>query len=185
NNQQEFDVDLFRVQANAGDMIRADVDAEAFGSPLDGTLRLFDAAGIQVASSTDVGDVSDPFFEFVAKATGTYYVGVSGAFNSDYDAAVEGSGTLAVSTGAYTLQIDVGPRPGAKPVVVTLAAGEARTGVDLAASRLGSISGQMFEDLDGDGVHDANEPGLDGWRLALEHAGGLFSATVTRAIDLN
>ena len=65
---------------------------------------------------------------------------------------------MAFSTGAYTLQIDVGPRPEAKPTVITLAPGEARTGVDLASSRLGSISGRMFEDLDGDGAPDADEP---------------------------
>ena len=185
NNHRVLDVDLFRVQANAGDVIRVDVDAEAFDSPLDATLRLFDAAGIQLTASTDVGDVSDPYFEFIAKTTGTYYVGVSGHANADYDPAVEGSGNLALSTGEYTLEIDVGPRPGAQPVIITLASGEARTGVDLASSRLGSITGRMFEDLDGDGVQDANEPGLDGWRVSLQHMGGLFSVTTTRSIDLN
>src|SRR6185436_19372794 len=137
-----LDVDLFRVQANSGDMIRADLDAEAFGSALDGTLRLFDQAGNQVAASTDVGDASDPYFEFIAKTTGTYYIGVSGAFNADYDPNVAGSGRLAISTGAYTLQIDIGPKPEAKPDVITLAPAEARTGVDLASSQLGSISGR-------------------------------------------
>jgi ELWxxDGT repeat protein len=185
NNLHVLDVDLFRVQAKAGDVIRADVDAEGFGSPLDATLRLFDAAGVQVMASTDIGDASDPYFQFVVQATGTYYVGVSGAFNADYDPTVEGSGTLAVSTGAYTLQIDVGALPAAGPVAVTLASDEARGGVDLASSRLGSISGRVFEDLDGDGVHDANEPGLDGWRVTLRHGGGLFSATVSRSVDLN
>src|SRR6185436_11190390 len=89
------------------------------------------------------------------------------------------------STGQYTLEIEVGPRPGAQPVVVALASGETRTGVDLASSQLGSISGRMFEDLDGDGAPDANEPGLDGWRVLLLHAGGFFSVTTTRSIDLN
>src|SRR6185436_20737672 len=89
------------------------------------------------------------------------------------------------STGQYTLEIEVGPRPGAQPVVVTLASGETRTGVDLASSHLGSITGRMFEDIDGDGAPDGNEPGLDGWRVLLLHAGGLFSVTTTRSVDLN
>ena len=99
NNYHELDVDLFRVQVNAGDMIRVDVDAEAFDSSLDGTLRLFDAAGLQVACSTDVGDSSDPYLEVIAKATGTYYVGVSGHANADYDPAVAGSGSLGLLHG--------------------------------------------------------------------------------------
>jgi ELWxxDGT repeat protein len=185
NNHRVLDVDLFRIQASAGEVIRADVDAEAFGSTLDATLRLFDAAGVPVMANTDVGDSSDPYFEFTVNATGTYYVGVSGAFNADYNPTVEGSGNMAFSTGAYTLQIDVSRRPEARPLAVTLASGEARTGVDLASSRLGSIGGRIFEDLDGDGSHDGNEPGLDGWKVTLRHDGGLFSATVSRSIDLN
>ncbi len=37
-----------------------------------------------------------------------------------------------------------------------------------------SISGRKFEDLDGDGVKDAGEPGLVGWTIELAPAIGPF-----------
>ena len=51
--QKELDVDLFRVQVNAGDLLHVDVDAEAFGSTLDSALRIFDSNGRPVACDDD------------------------------------------------------------------------------------------------------------------------------------
>jgi YVTN family beta-propeller protein len=51
---------------------------------------------------------------------------------------------------------------------------------------LGSIEGQKFEDIDGDGVKDPGEPGLNGWVIELYDAEGNFLAsTVTADLDLN
>ncbi|HEX5222608.1 MAG TPA: hypothetical protein VFZ59_23840, partial [Verrucomicrobiae bacterium] len=47
--QKALDVDLFRVQVNAGHLLHIDVDAEAFGSTLDPQVRIFDANGHPVA----------------------------------------------------------------------------------------------------------------------------------------
>ncbi len=181
-----LDVDLFRFQLNAGDAVHIDIDAVAFGSTLDGVLRVFDASGLQVAANDDtVGDSDDPHVEFVARTSGTYYVGVSGFANGFYNPSVEGSGVLGASAGEYTLEIEVGPRPGAEPVPVRLAANEHRGGVDLASGRLGSIRGQMYEDRDGDGVQDPGEPGMDGQAVILQHDGVILNFTTTRSIDLN
>src|SRR5262249_23436551 len=76
-------------------------------------------------------------------------------------------------------------RPGAEPIAVTLGPNQQRTGVDLGNFRLGAIQGQVFDDVDGDGIHDDDEPGLDGWVAGFAHEGVLSGFTTTRSIDLN
>ena len=49
-----------------------------------------------------------------------------------------------------------------------------------------SISGQKFRDINGDGIRDEGEQGLDGWTIVLRDAEGIVLATtVTKSIDLN
>jgi len=50
---------------------------------------------------------------------------------------------------------------------VDLTTGDA-TGVDFGQFQLGSVVGQIFNDLDGDGVLDVGEPGLAGWRIFVD-----------------
>ncbi|MBI3464318.1 MAG: DUF4114 domain-containing protein, partial [Planctomycetes bacterium] len=50
----------------------------------------------------------------------------------------------------------------------------------------GSIHGQKFHDLDGDGQRDPGEPGLDGWTIQLfDGQGNLIANQVTMSMDLN
>lgn len=50
----------------------------------------------------------------------------------------------------------------------------------------GFISGQKWHDLDEDGVHDPNEPGLDGWVIeARDAAGNVIASATTLSLDLN
>lgn len=42
-----------------------------------------------------------------------------------------------------------------------------------------TISGTKFEDLDGDGARDADEPGRSGWTIELYNRGALLASTVT------
>ena len=44
---------------------------------------------------------------------------------------------------------------------------------------LGSISGMKFNDLDGDGILDAGEPGLKGWTIELTDSSGTLVTTTT------
>ncbi|MBI4457263.1 MAG: hypothetical protein HY644_15395 [Acidobacteria bacterium] len=46
-----------------------------------------------------------------------------------------------------------------------------RSGVNFGNFKLASIRGTKFEDLDGDGVRDAGEPGIGGWRIFLDDNG--------------
>jgi hypothetical protein len=105
----DSDVDLVRVEANAGDRLAIDTDGS-----LDSILRLFDDEGNQLAVSDDdaaPGDpdndpVRDSYIDFFVPEYGTYYVGVSSYNNSDYDLTVAGSGTVnRNSRGEYQLAI--------------------------------------------------------------------------------
>jgi len=103
------DVDLFRVELNAGELITIDVDASELFSPLDSVLRVFDSTGAPVMETDDLGnqqpvesddDIApgesavvqnilfvnrDSFLAFTAPANGVYYIGVSGYDNNEYD----------------------------------------------------------------------------------------------------
>lgn len=107
NVSSELDVDFYKVELDAGDRLRIDVDANVFGSPLDSVLRLFDANGNELAvADGDDSSVFDSFLGFRASDSGIYYIGVSGFSNFAYDPNSEGSGTFG-STGEYSLNISV------------------------------------------------------------------------------
>ena len=103
------DVDLYRIRLTAGQQVTIDVDARSLTptSILDSVLRLFDAAGRQLASNGDAAGSADSMLAFTASTTGTYYVGVAGAGNEAYAAKRAGSGR-AGSTGAYELTLTFG-----------------------------------------------------------------------------
>ena len=58
--------------------------------------------------------------------------------------------------------------------------------VQVIVRELASIQGQKFEDLDGDGEHDTDEQGINGWEILLFDSQGLLIAeTLTADLDLN
>jgi len=103
------DVDLFRVELNAGELIAVDIDASELLSPLDSVLRVFDSTGASVTVTDDLGnqqpvesdddiapgesvtvqnilsDNRDSFLTFIAPADDVYYIGVSAYDNNEYD----------------------------------------------------------------------------------------------------
>ncbi|MEQ9480961.1 SdrD B-like domain-containing protein [Coleofasciculus sp. F4-SAH-05] len=55
------------------------------------------------------------------------------------------------------------------PSLITIGSNTTVTGVDFGnVEEFGSISGQKFEDIDGDGVKDAGEAGLAGWTIFID-----------------
>jgi len=110
------EIDLFRVELAAGEMITIDIDASELGSPLDAVLRVFDERGAPVLLLDDVGrpqatfsddDVGpgesailwprgainrDAYLVFTAPADGVYYIGVSGFGNDRYDPRAQDAG---------------------------------------------------------------------------------------------
>jgi hypothetical protein len=95
------DVDVFRIEASAGQAIVAEVHARRLGSPLDSMLRLMDAAGKVLAWNDDhvlkqehlhldeVGRIThhaDSYLSAKLPDSGTYYVQVSDAQHHGSDA---------------------------------------------------------------------------------------------------
>ncbi|MEM9275028.1 MAG: DVUA0089 family protein [Cyanobacteria bacterium P01_F01_bin.143] len=114
----EDDVDLFAVELEEGDILLANINAEAIGSDLDAVLSIFDING-ELLTQNDDNSFEDEFGEIVteldsfaqlnAPADGTYYVGVSSFENLEYDPNVaissRGSGD---SVGFYDLVLSFG-----------------------------------------------------------------------------
>ena len=105
------DTDMYGFSASAGERIQFDIDT--FGSGLDSILRLFDDLGNQLAVNDDGFNEGgfpedsglDSFIDFTFATAGTYYVGVSGFSNFDYDANTGQGDDDNAGTGTYTLNI--------------------------------------------------------------------------------
>uniref|UniRef100_UPI00065055B9 DVUA0089 family protein n=2 Tax=Crocosphaera watsonii TaxID=263511 RepID=UPI00065055B9 len=121
------DVDFFSFELEAGQRVSLDIDTEP--SLVDGVinfrsvvypalseiiqtfdteLRLFDGDGNQLAYNNDGADIDeefsrDPFLEYTAAETGTYYLGVSQLGNRNYDpfTARSGSGWTFPEVGVF------------------------------------------------------------------------------------
>jgi hypothetical protein len=134
------DVDMYSFALNGGDTIKIDVDSfeyevEYFDVPqrLDSHLRLFDAEGNELASVNNAGAADevfsgtrDPYLEFTATETGTYFVGVSQWGNTIYDPFEAGTGSgrisplTGVNIGEYEIAFDLVPGEdgGSEPDIV-------------------------------------------------------------------
>ena len=154
------DVDMFRVELNAGDVITVDadsvlVDFEGFPSGPAPDITIFDANGERVVVGTDEDGEPifayssrdgapdeafvagrDGYLEFTASETGTYYIGASQYRNNSYDATEVGSGSGAVFS----------PRFG------VLAGGEYTLNIALNPE---GFNGEVYEAFDGTAADDA------------------------------
>ena len=76
---QPQDVDVFRIEGQAGQKLVCEVLAARYGSPLDSTLTLYSAAGRIVASNDDHDGSADSRLEVVLPETGTYFLSLADA----------------------------------------------------------------------------------------------------------
>ncbi|TWU25140.1 hypothetical protein Pla52o_14380 [Novipirellula galeiformis] len=123
------DVDFYRVEMQVGDRLIVDIDT---GNTLDTVLQVFDARGVAqlLANGSTVVDTAtapghlnpgstvanptadavnerDPFVDFTALSTGTYFVAVSGKGNESFDpASLSGRELGTGGTGDYTISIE-------------------------------------------------------------------------------
>lgn len=102
-----LDVDIFRIDMPRGGVITADINAKSLPTPstLDSYLRLFNADGTELARN-DQFDGADSFLDFFVTSGGSYYVGVSGFPNANYDPDLAGSG-VTQSKGLYDLVLTI------------------------------------------------------------------------------
>ena len=103
------DVDMFSFTVMAGQRVSFDIDDT---SGLDSYIRLFDASGVELAANDDTdgpGEVNgmDSYVEYTLTSGGTFYVGVSGFDNTNYNA-LTGSGDRNGSVGSYNLVVSPG-----------------------------------------------------------------------------
>ncbi|MCU0536763.1 MAG: pre-peptidase C-terminal domain-containing protein [Hydrococcus sp. Prado102] len=139
-----LDVDLYKIQADAGDRLRIDIDARTFGSSLDSILRVFDSAGNEIAVNDDF-DGLDSFISLNLTASDTYYIGVSGFSNFSYNPNKEGSGSSG-GTGDYSLSIAVG-----SPLTIIGTNGDDFLFGDIANDSISGLGGNDFlESFDGE-----------------------------------
>jgi serralysin len=116
NVTPELDVDLFKVQLDAGDRLVVNLDSFGGEIPLDAVLRLFDSTGNEIAfSDNDLAPGEafsfDPYLDLTAANTGTFYVGISGFDNLTYNPSREGSGSTSFTgnLGDYSISFLVAP----------------------------------------------------------------------------
>lgn len=100
-----LDVDLYRIEMARGGQITAETFAQRLDAPsqLDTVLRLFNGRGEQLAIN-DQANGRDSYIDFFVPTGGTYYLGVSGFGNSDYNINLGGSGR-SQSVGTYDLAV--------------------------------------------------------------------------------
>jgi len=72
--RQAQDVDVFRFEGNKGDWLVFEVQANRFGSPLDGILTLYDDAGRVVAGADDSADSLDPILCVTLPRSASYFL---------------------------------------------------------------------------------------------------------------
>ena len=103
------DVDLYNFQLESPGTVRIEVASDPVSTDdFDSYLRLFDASGTEIAANDDIDVSADLNFSRLEAdlESGTYYVGVSGYRNTDYDPNIEGSGATG-STGNYALKLSL------------------------------------------------------------------------------
>jgi hypothetical protein len=101
------DFDVYKLTAQAGEGITADIDTPE-GGELDSILLLIDAEGEVLATADDDGTSFDSLLSFQFTESGTYYLFVTGFLTLPDDPFDSGSGTGAQSEGPYGLTIVVG-----------------------------------------------------------------------------
>ncbi len=104
------DVDLSSLDVVAGTTVTVMVTADQPG--VQNNVRFFDAAGVELRSANGNLLATQNFtagtISFTAPTDGTYYIGISGPENANYDPRIAGS-TDAAQTGGYAATITISP----------------------------------------------------------------------------
>ena len=106
------DIDLYRLDAAAGQLISVDTDTPVPLGGLDTIVAIFDSEANLLAFNNDDGITSDSFLRFSAPATGTYFVYVAGvASEGDYSVTI---GVANNETDFYSFDLEAGDILGAQ-----------------------------------------------------------------------
>ncbi|MGB3513623.1 MAG: hypothetical protein WBA93_31345, partial [Microcoleaceae cyanobacterium] len=163
NLLQPDDVDLFKFDLDEGETVRlpATIDLLSENDSLiaPAVLQLFDSTGTSIPLSTDPEDAQYQIYQ--ASETGTFYVGISGNGNTNYNPNIEGSGSGFVA-GNYDLTIETtGARTGDETNDIRAEAID--TGLTLTNSGVFNYSGEI-----GDNVNVLPENDVDLFKFDLD-----------------
>ena len=142
-----------------------------------------DEVGIDGVTITLYSDDGDSIFE--GGSEDTLVASTVTADGGDYD-------FTDLSLGTYWVDVDENSdllsgfalSGGSDPHSVNLAAGEDFNDADFGYFKLVTLSGTKFDDVDGDGVKDAGDPGLAEWEIELDiDSNGTIDQTVLTEAD--
>ncbi|WP_202224520.1 hypothetical protein, partial [Okeania sp. KiyG1] len=163
NLLQPDDVDLFKFDLDVGETVRLPATIELLdesGNPMfaNAEVQLFDSTGTSISLSPD----PDPNYVFYeAVEIGTFYVGISGNGNTNYNPNIEGSGTGFIA-GNYDLTIETtGSRTGDEPNDIRAEAID--TGLTLTNSGIFNYSGEI-----GDNTNLSPENDVDLFKFDID-----------------
>ena len=165
--EDRTDVDFgYKGAGSIGNRLWYDADADGvqdFGEPgLAGTtVELLDGGGAVIATTTTD---SNGVYTFTGLAAGSYTVRVVAS-------------TLPAGGLAPTYDLDGTGTP--HTAAVTLNSGQTRTDVDFGYRGTRSLGDRVWKDLDGDGVQEAGEPGINGVTVRLFLGSTEIASTVT------
>ncbi|WP_167853560.1 SdrD B-like domain-containing protein [Roseovarius aestuariivivens] len=172
-----LDAGIVEKLASLGDRVFEDLNANGIQDPgesgIAGALvRLLDAAGTVLA--TDTTD-ADGLYDFDGLAPGDYRVEFVQPAGFDAASAPNQGGDDAVDS-------DGTPEAGNfRTGVISLDPGENDPTNDQGFYKFASLGDFVWQDLDGDGIQDVDEPGVDGVTVELKDANGAVIATTTTA----
>jgi hypothetical protein len=134
-----------------------------------------DGDGIQDVGEPDLAGVDVT----LTPAGGGAPITVTTDVNGDYSSSVPSGDVDADVTDPASSTLTTGN----DPQTVTVPTGGTGTAGDVGFQFQGTITGHVFEDVDGDGVQDVGEPDLAGVDVTLTPAGGGAPITVTTDVN--
>lgn len=149
-NHPDMDVDYYEIQLpDALGTVLLTTNALTTETELDLLLRLFDGSGAELARNDDraFGE-THPQIKYLLLTPGTYFIGVSDAFNPYADPSVAGSGRETGALGAYQVSAHI--------VSAGLPESEYEPNDEIhAAGNVGDGSVSIMGEIIGDGPHGA------------------------------
>ncbi|MBU6236831.1 MAG: hypothetical protein KGQ51_03315 [Planctomycetes bacterium] len=109
------DVDMLRVNLEAGSALRVQVSSSAVGSQVNPRIRVFDSAGVEIARTNQSLGL-DVELNITVPTPGEYYVAVSNTEVNNYNPNVEQGRTSVGVTGLYRMTMEITPRTSASVV---------------------------------------------------------------------
>ncbi len=98
------DRDIFTLVVDAGSTLNAVLTST---SALDGALRLFNAQGVEILTSSLANEQGATIDSFIFRDAGTYYIAISDSVNIGYNPFIVTTGSNSATVGGYTMTVAV------------------------------------------------------------------------------